>query len=194
MAWPLKVLYLAICGQEDVHGVINVRSGKEFRAYALSPGLPICGPMEYNVSLALDRYIDSLSDNEGDHDVDLESDCDDCDYCVKGAPSFPPSAASHGSPPASSAAGDRSCYEFSSVAHAPSSVHSDETSFSSAPGSRVPPSPEGDPGAFPLPSFGLIHPLLHTAESDALKAPVPDPQKPTRGDAAQLPLDKGKAA
>ncbi|KAF9072992.1 hypothetical protein BDP27DRAFT_1417456 [Rhodocollybia butyracea] len=177
--------------------------------------------MEYDVSLALDRYIDPLSDDKGDHDIDLESDCDDCDYCIKGAPSFPPSATSHGSPPAvtptahllpmrscswsealrvraltpaSSAAGDRSCHEFSSVAHAPSSVHSDETSFSSAPGSHAPPSPEGDPGAFPLPSFGLVHLLLHTAESDALKAPTPDPQKPPRGDAAQLPLDQGKAA
>ncbi|KAF9062410.1 hypothetical protein BDP27DRAFT_1368872 [Rhodocollybia butyracea] len=69
-----------------------------------------------------------------------------------------------------------------------------ETSFSSAPGSRAPPSPEGNPGAFPLPSFGLVHPLLHTGESDALKAPTPDPQKPPRGDAAQLPLDQGKAA
>ncbi|KAF9067812.1 hypothetical protein BDP27DRAFT_1364621 [Rhodocollybia butyracea] len=28
MAWPLKVLYLAICGQEDVHGVINGRTSK----------------------------------------------------------------------------------------------------------------------------------------------------------------------
>lgn len=146
------------------------------------------------MSLALDQYVDSLSDDEGDHDVDLESDCDDCDYYVEGAPSFPLSAASNGSPPASSATGGRSCYGFSSTARSSSSVHGDGASFSSTPGSCAPPSPEGDPGAFPLPSFGLVHPLLPNTESDALKAPAPDSQKPPQGDAPPPPLDQGKAA
>lgn len=48
-----------------------VRSGKEFRAYELSPGRPIQGPISYDLALALDE---SLSDEEGDHDVDLEED------------------------------------------------------------------------------------------------------------------------
>ncbi|KAF9024316.1 hypothetical protein BDP27DRAFT_1376811 [Rhodocollybia butyracea] len=37
MAWPLKVLYFPICGQEDVHGLINGSTSKLGRTINMAP-------------------------------------------------------------------------------------------------------------------------------------------------------------
>lgn len=59
-----------------------LRNSKEFRAYSLTPGSPIQGPIHYDLGKALDSWQDDSSGYSSDEDdgVDIEVECDGSDF------------------------------------------------------------------------------------------------------------------